>query len=266
MTAQQGFAPHIARIGNGPRPVLALHCTMAFSGAWAGFAKAAGPGYTFIAPDMPSHGRSPDWDEASDFSNTCYLAALSALSEPMDLIGHSFGGVLALRLALEHPDLVRSVTMIEPVFFHIAQQDAAGSVADHEAKATPFYQAMASGDRETGARLFNRMWSEDSPAWDSLPERHRAAMVRAVHVVPDTVDFIFNDCEAMAPRLGSAAMPALLIRGETGHPVIAATNAGIATRMPNALQAVIPGAGHMAPISHPEATARAWTDFLNQTR
>ena len=37
--------------------------------------------------------------------------------EPMDVVGHSFGGSIALRLALEMPELVKSLTLIEPVCF-----------------------------------------------------------------------------------------------------------------------------------------------------
>jgi lipase len=39
-----------------------------------------------------------------------------AQGQPVDVIGHSFGGTVALRLAVERPDLVRSLVLIEPVF------------------------------------------------------------------------------------------------------------------------------------------------------
>lgn len=261
MRAQAGFVPHVARFGQGARAVLALHCTMAYSGAWKGFAAAIPEGFTLIAPDMPSHGGSPDWDDASDFSDTVFQASLDCLSEPMDLIGHSFGGVTALRLAVERPDLVRSLTMIEPVFFCIAAMDAPDSVADHDAKAQPFYDAFSAGNRAEAARLFNRMWST-GPKWADLPEQLRAAMTRAIHVVPDTHGFLFDDAAGLLARLERAAMPALLIRGARSDAVVQRTNAGLARRLPHASQTVIDDAGHMAPITHPEAVARVWTDFL----
>lgn len=267
MTGQAGFFPHVMTIGNGPRRALALHCTMAFGGAWAGLAKAL-PDLTLIAPDMPSHGRSADWDEQSDFSDTVYAASLGAMdTTPVDVIGHSFGAVTALRLAVAHPERVRSLTVIEPVFFAIARQDAPETLDQHDVHAKPFQDAMQAGDRETAARAFNRMWSVDAPKWDSMPERTRAAMIRAIHVVPDTHAFLYDDtCGLLGPTgLAACRVPALILRGEHAHPAITATNSGLAARMPNATSGVIAGAGHMAPISHPPAVADALRPFLAMT-
>ena len=267
MRPQPGFTPNVMTLGKGARRALALHCTMAFGGAWSGFSKAM-PELTLVAPDMPSHGRSVDWDEASDFSDTVFAGSLSVMDEaPMDVIGHSFGAVTALRLALFHPERVRSLTLIEPVYFIIAQQDAPETVASHDADAQPYAQAIAAGDRETAARAFNRMWSAEAPPWVSLPERNRAAMIRAIHVVPDTHAFLFEDAAGLLAegRMAACNIPTLLLRGETAHPAIVATNDGLAKRLPNARQAVVPGAGHMAPISHPALTAEAVRSLLDQS-
>ena len=109
--------------GNGPRKVLAVHCTLAHSGAWRGVAAAMGSEVTFVTPDMLTHGRSPDWDKQGDFQTRNTQAIEPLLEEPMDVVGHSFGATVALRLALAHPDKVRSLTMIEPVFFAVAAID-----------------------------------------------------------------------------------------------------------------------------------------------
>lgn len=264
MRAQPGFAPHITTLGEGPRRALALHCTMAFGGAWTGLAKAS-PGLTVIAPDMPSHGRSPDWDELSDFGDTVYAASLAAMDPvPMDVIGHSFGAVTALRLAVSHPERVRSLTVIEPVFFAIAQRDQPAVMDKLGDSAQPFSEALTAGDRMAAARAFNRMWSVDAPKWDSLPERTRAAMARAIHVVPDTHAFLYDDSSGLlAPgALDACHIPTLIMRGELAHPAITATNEGLAARMPNATTSVIKGAGHMAPISHPLEVAQAIQPLL----
>ena len=118
MTAQPGFKAHVSTLGAGARRVMALHCTMAFGGAWGNLAAALGEGVSVVAPDMPSHGKSSDWDEVSDFSETVYQASMAALDDaPMDVVGHSFGAAIALRMAVEHPDRIRSLTLFEPVFF-----------------------------------------------------------------------------------------------------------------------------------------------------
>lgn len=265
MNPQAGFAPNVMTLGKGARRVLALHCTMAFGGAWSRFSKAA-PELMLIAPDMPSHGRSPDWDEVSDFNDTVYQMSLEQMDDqPMDVIGHSFGAATALRIAIQHPEKVRSLTVFEPVFFAIAKRDAPETMGQHDSDAKPYTSALAAGDRALAARLFNRMWSSGTPAWPDLPERNRAAMIRAIHVVPNQRHFLFDDAAEMIPALPGLTVPTLVMRGELAHASVVAVNDGIAARMPTARQAVIAGAGHMAPVTHPQEVAQEVAAFLADT-
>jgi pimeloyl-ACP methyl ester carboxylesterase len=246
----------VRNIGEGPRRVLALHCTLAHSGAWRGLAAGLSD-TTFVAPDMLSHGRSPDWDGQGDFQDRSVAATEHLLEPDMDLIGHSFGATVALRLAVAHPERVRSLTLIEPVFFAVAIQDAPDLLADHDADAGPFVDALRAGDAALGARLFNRMWSNGGPRWPDLPEPLRAAMTRGIHVVPACRSAIYDDLAGMlAPGvLDQLQIPCLLLRGSETHPVIGAVNDGLARRLPDAENVVIDGAGHMLPISHPKEAA-----------
>lgn len=250
---------HVRTFGHGPRKVLALHCTIAHSGAWRAIAKVMDNDATFVCPDMLSHGRSPDWDRQGDFQDRSVAAVEPLLTEPMDIVGHSFGATVALRLAVAHPEKVRSLTMIEPVYFAVALQDDPATVDDHDAAAVEFRAAMEAGDEAVGARLFNRMWTtEDSPRWPDLPESTRAAMVRGVHIVPASHNSLYLDRPGMLKPgiLDRVTMPTLLLRGTDTQAAIGVVNDGLARRLPNAENVVIDGAGHMLPISHPlEAAA-----------
>ncbi len=248
----------VRQFGHGPRKVLALHCTIAHSGAWRGLAAEMDAKATFITPDMLSHGRSPDWDRQGDFQDRSIGAVQHLLSEPMDVIGHSFGGTVALRLAVEHPDLVRSLTMIEPVFFAVAARDDPAMLTTHNADAAPFIEALQAGDDALAARLFNRMWStEDSPHWPQLPEATRAAMTRSIHVVPACSPAVIDDRPGLLKPgvLDRVTMPVLLLRGDRTHPIMAVVNDGLARRLADAQSVVMAGAGHMLPITHPGETA-----------
>jgi lipase len=268
VTVQAGFESHVMTLGEGPRRALALHCTMAFSGAWAGFARYLNDTLTLIAPDLPSHGRSADWDELSDFSETSYAGALAVMDDgPMDLIGHSFGGAIALRLAVAHPEKVKSLTVIEPVFFAVAAAHQPEAVRDHADHLEPAIAALRSGDRETAARIFNGMWSDEGPQWSSLAAKTRAAMMRAIHVLPAQHAFLFDDTAGMLSPGGLDALcvPTLIVRGALSPPAIVATNDGLEQIIPNAVQTVVEGAGHMVAISHPKPVADAVKTLLERS-
>lgn len=265
MSTQGGFAPFVHTLGQGPRRVLALHCTLAFGGAWAGVAKMLGDRLTLVAPDMPSHGRSPDWDGQSDFARTVFDTTLAQMdAEPMDVIGHSFGAVTALRLAARDPDRIRSLTLFEPVFFAVALADAPDTLADHDRAARPFQQAIAAGDMAAAARAFNSMWSTERGTWDKMSEGSRMAMTRAIHVVPSTYPLLYEDTDGMlAPGvLDRLTMPVALVRGALSHAAVTATLEGLHNRIPGSVLEVIPDAGHMAPISHPQAMAEVFEAAL----
>ncbi|MTI00457.1 alpha/beta fold hydrolase [Roseibium sp. RKSG952] len=256
--ASSSQATFVRHLGEGERKVLALHCTIAHSRAWAGLAAALKDEATLIAPDMLFHGQSPDWDGEGDVFEAVTRQALDQLTEPLDVIGHSFGGMIALRLAIEYPELVRSAVLIEPVFFAVVKQDAPHLVQDHDREAQPYLTALAAKDNRLAARLFNRMWTlDDGPRWPDLPERTRAAMERGIQLVAPVEDVLFDDRLGLlkAGQLDRATMPVLLLRGSRTQPTIQVINTGLQNRLPSASDRVIDGAGHMLPISHPHETA-----------
>jgi pimeloyl-ACP methyl ester carboxylesterase len=133
------------------RPVLALHCSLAHAGAWSALAEAL-QGVTITAPDQPSHGRSADWDgqeEIHSLTTRISVAIAEVLNAggPVDLFGHSFGGTVALRIALERPDLVRSLTLVEPVIFAAARAADDPAWAPFRAAHLAFADLIARGAR-----------------------------------------------------------------------------------------------------------------------
>nr|WP_206188452.1 alpha/beta fold hydrolase [Sedimentitalea sp. CY04] len=234
---------------------MAVHCSLAHSGAWRGLAAELLDKVTLTAFDLLTHGKSPDWDHQGDFQDRNVEAGLSLLTQPMDLIGHSFGATVALQMALRQPELVRSLTLIEPVFFAAAKDPSL--VTDLGEHNQPFIEALLGGNPALAARLFNRMWSSGAPKWPDLPEPTRAAMTRAIEIVPFCDPAILTDRAGLLALGGADAltMPVLLLHGAETNPVIPSVNAGLLAQLPNARVAVIEGAGHMVSISHPAEVA-----------
>lgn len=262
MTAD--FPIYLRVFGEGPRRAVAIHCTQAHGGAWRGVARILADRLTILAPDMPAHGKSGDWDLKGDLHDVTYAALLPLVQEePVDLIGHSFGATVALRMALEVPDQIRSLTLIEPVYFAAAQQTDPDAVAAHLAEAASYLEPIARGDMEAAARLFNRMWG-DGTKWADIPENVRRYMIDRIGLIPRQSPALFNDGPGLlAPaRIARARMPTLLLDGAQSPAVVASIMEAFDAMLPNARRVTVQGAGHMVPITHPQETAAAIGELL----
>ena len=118
-----GTPIHVAESGEGPRVVLIHGSTQGSSvgGAmhFANLAKLAGRGWRAIVPDRPGHGLSPAPGRGDDAALDGVWAA-ELLGEGGHLVGHSFGGAVALAAAARRPKAVRSLTLIEPALQKVA--------------------------------------------------------------------------------------------------------------------------------------------------
>lgn len=245
--------------GTGPEPALALHCTMAQAGAWAGFARAMDLRLTLTAPDLPGHGTGPEADRVRDFHDQATEAARAHLPDvPCHLIGHSLGATVALRLALDAPGRVRSLTLIEPVLFCAAFGPGRAAHDAHIAELPP---AMARGDLTAAARVFLGLWG--AQPFDAVPEAQQRYITERLWVVQATEPALVEDRARILERLDGLAVPVLLVEGALSPPVIAEINAGLAARLPDARRAGVPGAGHMLPVTHPQDLAALHTAFLD---
>jgi len=259
-----GFPVHLRRFGEGPRRAVAIHCTQAHGGAWRGVARCLADCLTILAPDMPAHGKSGDWDFTGDLHDVTYAALLPLVQdEPVDLIGHSFGATIALRMAVEVPDQIRSLTLIEPVYFAVAEAANPASVARHLEEAASYLEPIARGDMVGAARHFNRIWGNGTK-WADIPDNVQRYMVDRIGLIPKQSPALFEDRPGLlAPdRIGRVRMPTLLLDGAHSPPVMGAIMLGLAEMIPNAHRVTVPDAGHMVPITHPQETADAISELL----
>ncbi len=251
------------RFGQGARQALAIHCTLAHSGAWRDVGEAMGDDLTLLAYDLPSHDKSGDWDGQGNVHDVATNMARDLLTEPMDIIGHSFGATVGLRLAIESPELVRSLTMFEPVYFAAAVADDPARVTAGMQNSVSFDAAFSSGDMMEAARVFNTGWGDGS-GWDKTPEKLRQYMADRIHFVPASQPFLRDDSAGLLEpgRFARATMPVLLMEGATSGDIADAISTSLASRLPNVTRRAIEGAGHMAPLTHPVAFANEVRAFL----
>ncbi len=240
------------------RQVLALHCMLASSAAWRGV-QAALPAARLICPDLPGHGRAAS-AEGVPFMDVALELVLDASPDGLfDVVGHSYGGCLALRLLVDHPGRVRSLTLVEPVMFAAADP---GLQASEARRMEACDAALRAGDRDAAARVFTALWGDGTP-WDKVPERTRTAIRARIHLVAQSGPGIMEDVHDILPRLPAGAPRVMIVTRTDPLPIVAGIAEGLAARLQGARVTRL-GRGHMIPMEVPEALADMlngfWTD------
>ena len=120
---------HVTRWGDsGPRVVLvhggAQGTAVAGESNFSNQRNLAERGFQLVVPDRPGHGKSPDPGRPDD-AEADGLWVADLLGEGAHLLGHSFGGCVALSAAARRPEAVKSLTLIEPAMFQVAAGDPA---------------------------------------------------------------------------------------------------------------------------------------------
>ncbi len=256
-----GFATNWEVSGTGARKALMIHCSLANQRAWRGIKEQLDDAATFTSFDLPGHGQSGAWEGRGEFQAVSTAIAKDLLNGPSDLIGHSFGATVALRLAVENPKLVRSLTLIEPVYFAALR----GTVVfdDYELVFAEFVRAMEADEEESATREFSRLWGDGTP-WEEQSEKQRASAIKRIHLILAHSPAIMDDpAGVLAPgRLEHLDIPVLLIDGAMSPSVIDAIQNRLLVRLPNAKRHSVADACHMVPITHPVETSVMIREFL----
>lgn len=262
-----GHPSNLTSYGNGPRKGLLLHCSLAHGGVYSHMGAALGGALNLVSFDQPGHGRAGDWDGQGDLQDRVTEMALDLLTGPMDVIGHSFGATVALRLAVDRPEMVRTLTVIAPVMMAIAKADSPKIALDLSRDMVGFYQALQDEQFEVAAQMFTQNYGDGRP-WDSLGKETRQAIIDRIHLIgaggravnEDHYDFI-----------GSGAferieVPTLILDGCEKGEAMNVVCEGLARRIPNSIRARIANGGHMVPLTRPEAVAREILKMISQSQ
>lgn len=240
--------------GDPDRPALALHCMMGTGSYWGPIARQLGGQIDLRAPDFAGHGRAADWvAEGLDYHTAATRQVARLIDRPLDLIGHSFGATVALRIAVGAPEAVRSLTLIEPVLFAAAPDD------EQLALFSRMNDAVAAGAPQDALADFLAVWGMPSDSGPStLPDPSLdARRLRQLSIAMAVNDVLVHDSANIlrAGGLEGIDAPVLIVMGEKSPVAIGKIADALAERMQDVGRASVPDAGHMLPITHPAEVA-----------
>ena len=262
---------HIAYTETGAgEPVLLFHCSSTCGAEWRGLSDTLGGHFQLIAPDQWGCGKSDPWTGRGAFTlaeeAAPILDIIYRVGTPVHLVGHSYGGGIALRLARKRPDLVRSLTLVEPSCFHLlrgghaADQALFGEIAG---VAGDVKEAVARGDYWGGMARFVDYWNGPG-AWRAMP--HATCMKLSQCLGKVVLDFhaLFEEPATLA-AYAALTMPTLILCGARSPGPSRRIVDLLVSAMPRARLARIPDAGHMSPLTHPDPVNAAIADHLHRT-
>jgi len=235
------------------RTVVLLHSSASSARQWSALVELLRARFDVRAVDLHGHGAQPDWPGERALT----LADEVALIEPLlregggaHLIGHSYGGAVALKAAALHPHLVRSVVTFEPVLFGWLMRDGQRdpAVRDVIALVAAIRECLARGDELAAAERFIGYWS-GPVAWDSMSSGRRQAVAARMRAVSHHFDAVFGE-PLRSEDLAALTAPMLFLSSE--HTVDSTRRIGVLLRdaCAHAEHAVLTGMAHMGPITH----------------
>ena len=245
----------------GPTVVL-LHSSGSSARQWRDLVETLQPRYRVRAIDFHGHGVRSDWGGGSPMA----LADDAALVEPLleeargaHLVGHSYGGAVALKLAALHPQWVRSVVAYEPVMFRLLFDDAASRQPAQEVAAVADWirDRLLQGEAASAARRFVEFWS-GADAWRYLAPGRQNAIAARMRSVLRNFEALFHE----PPGMSGLGMPLSILTGAGTVNATRRIGELLRAELPDAQHEVLPEMGHMGPITRAAQVNRRITQFL----
>ena len=242
------------RHGSGP-PLVLQHGFLGGAGDWLPLFATFGRHFDVIAPDFPGFAGSSEIeapDSVAGFADAL-LGFLDELGiERTSLLGHSMGSMVALQIALDHPERLDRLVLYGST--------CTGDLPD---RFEPFEESIARLERlgvDACADFIVPTWfvdGEAAPYFAMCREAGRGlgteTAIRALRALG-----AWNVCE----RLGEVSVPTLVICGDLDRSTTPAQSYRLWEAIPDARLCVVPGCAHNVHLERPELFSGIVLDFL----
>jgi pimeloyl-ACP methyl ester carboxylesterase len=258
-----------ALVAGDGEPVIMLHASLSAKSQWTPLLAELAPQFKAIALDLCGYGDNPlqerhrahSVDDETDLI-VARIDRLAGRNARVHLVGHSFGGLVALRIALTHPSRVASLTMFEPVAVGALAADDPALAVFRCVGADATALAAAGHLRDVAERVID-LWSGIG-TYAAMPPRTQEVIARYSPKMP--LDFE----AAWGWRIDDAALraldvPTLLMGGRRSPQVTRHIIARLSALILDSRIATF-DCGHMGPITDPGVVNAAIAAFIGRQR
>lgn len=250
--------PHTGRAS-----VIALHSSASGARQWAPWREIPPGAVELVAPDLIGYEDGSGWSPAVPLELADEAQRLAPLLDRdpggVHLLGHSYGGAVALELALRWPQRVRSLTLYEPVRFGVLRAPGTWALRAEALALGHAVGVLVRAQRlREAAERFVDYWS-GAGAWEACNGRRRAGIAQAMPKVMAEFGALFADAVPVHAwrRL---AMPVRVLCGSCSPAPTQRIVELLVQLCPRATLQRLEGLGHMGPVQAPARVAAA-VDF-----
>lgn len=199
-------------------------------------------------------------DEAAAVAAVIRAELANGAGARAHIVGHSYGGTISLVLALDRPELVGRLTLLEPAPYPLLREAGETAFADEiGARNRDFIAAVRRGGLNDAAMEAYLDYFNNRPGyWRGLDAETRRRMLALPDRLADNLDAV-ERLKLRPADLARIAAPVTVIRGGATDPLHARLSELVAGAIPGAVLADLPGAGHMMTLTHgPEIAEILW--------
>lgn len=262
-----GVQLHYLARGEEGDPVVLIHGSWVDSRSWRAILPGLAGSMQVLAYDRRGHGASTYAPRAHALeSEAADLAALLESTDhyPAHLVGHSYGGMIALRLAVDRPELVRSLSLHEPPYIGLLDGDPA-TVPEAERLRAELRQEqdrIRAGDAEGAARALFGLFAGDESAWDRFRAETRTELLRYAPRWLEEFSDPETDRPPAEPGLRELLVPIMLTEGTASPAFLHRMTLALEAQVSNSVVRRLRDAGHDPQVTHPDLYAATLVAFL----
>jgi pimeloyl-ACP methyl ester carboxylesterase len=229
-------------------PVVLLHSSLSSARQWQPLVKLLEPHYLVINIDLLSYGNAEKVADELNYNFDVEINRIKkiithvAQHQSFHLVGHSCGGAIALKLAIENPEKILSLSLYEPVAFHLLEQ-----TSDARMLADNFANKVNIDDRYQAAEIFTDFWNKTG-FFKALPQKVQDIMARDMPKVSLDFKGLISEKYTLTDLSGLTSK-VLMMTGEHSPELSQSLANQIKANLPNVEHQHF-STGHMGPVSH----------------
>ena len=262
---RSGLRIDYADAGDGA-PVLLLHSSVCGNRQWRKLIARLSRRHRVIAPNLLGYGGTTPWhgERAQTLADAAQvvmeLIDALQLDAPLRIVGHSFGGAVAMRAAHALGARVAQLALYEPMLPGLLAAHGRFEAANQTAALyTDVKRLGAAGEWMALGERFTDYFNGDG-AWQASPPERRQTIAELLPPNPHEWDACIAPLRASA--FDGIRAQGLLMRGRQTRPPLAEMTALLHRRFQHWRLIDVAGCGHMAPLTHADEINRWIEEFL----